>query len=72
MDVLMDKDQSAFVHGRWINDNIILGTELVKGYGRKGVSPRCMLKVDMRKTYDSVEWVILNRFDSSEISKQVC
>lgn len=35
--------------------NIILSTELVKGYERKGVSPRCMLKVDMRKAYDSVK-----------------
>lgn len=37
-------------------DNILLSHEMVKGYGRKGVSPRCMMKIDMQKGYDSIEW----------------
>ncbi|XP_060177768.1 uncharacterized protein LOC132607701 [Lycium barbarum] len=44
-----------------ISDNIILSHELVKGYGRKGISARCMLKVDMQKAYDSVEWVFVEQ-----------
>ncbi|KAH0720349.1 hypothetical protein KY285_005150 [Solanum tuberosum] len=61
MDNIVDRNQFAFVPGRLINDNIILSHELVKGYGRKRISPRCMMKVDMRKAYDSVEWVYLEQ-----------
>lgn len=31
----------------------------MKGYNRKNVSPRCTIKVDIRKAYDSVEWPFL-------------
>lgn len=44
-----------------ISDNIILSHELIKEYGRKGLSPRCMMKIDMRKAYDSVEWCFLKK-----------
>lgn len=56
MDSLVDQSQSAFVPSRLITDNIILSHEFVKGYGQKGITPRCMLKIDMGKAYDSVEW----------------
>lgn len=42
--------------GRLLND-ILLGHELVKGYGRKGISPRSMIKIDMQKAYNLLEWV---------------
>nr|XP_009623102.1 uncharacterized protein LOC104114380 [Nicotiana tomentosiformis] len=56
MDDIVDRSQSSFVPRRLINDNIIMSHELVKGYGRKGLSPRYVLKVDMKKAYDSIEW----------------
>ncbi|XP_070022732.1 uncharacterized protein [Nicotiana sylvestris] len=52
MDRLVDNYQADFVPGRLITDNILMSHELVKGYGRKSISPRCMLKIDMQKTYD--------------------
>ncbi|XP_019246459.1 PREDICTED: uncharacterized protein LOC109226111 [Nicotiana attenuata] len=61
MDDLIDKTQSAFVPGRVIINNTILSHELVKGYGRKGVSPNCMMKLDMQKAYDSLEWPFLEQ-----------
>lgn len=58
-DIISDT-QSAFVKGRLIFDNIILSHELVKGYGRKNISPQCMLKIDLQKAYDSVEWPFIH------------
>lgn len=59
LDYLVDPSQAAFVPGRMLGDNLILGHELVKGYSRKGISPRCMMKIDLQKAYDSVEWQYL-------------
>ncbi|XP_075111508.1 uncharacterized protein LOC142181830 [Nicotiana tabacum] len=61
MPELIDKCQTAFVPRRMIVDNIIMSHELVKGYGRKNISPRCMLKIDMQKAYDSVEWIYIEQ-----------
>ena len=44
-----------------MTDNILLATELVKGYNRKFNTPKCMLKVDLRNAYDSVDWRFLKR-----------
>lgn len=33
--------------------------ELVNRYGRKSISPRSILKIDMQKAYDSLEWPYL-------------
>lgn len=42
LDAIIGGSQSAFVQGRLIFDNIVLNHELVKGYQRKHISPRCM------------------------------
>lgn len=36
-----------------------MATELIKGYNRKSISPRCLMKVDLKKAYDSIEWSFL-------------
>lgn len=46
--------QSAFMPGRLLAENVLLATELVQGYKRKNIEPRAMLKVDIRKAFDSV------------------
>ena len=33
-----------------------MATELVRGYNWKNISKRCMLKVDLKKAFDSVNW----------------
>ncbi|GJV23722.1 retrovirus-related pol polyprotein from transposon TNT 1-94 [Tanacetum coccineum] len=52
-------NQSAFVPGRRISDNILLTQELMRNYhGRRG-PPRCAFKVDIQKAYDTVDWKFL-------------
>lgn len=58
---LVEESQPAFIEGRGITDNILFIHELFKGYNRKGISPRCVLKVDLRKAYDTLEWTFLER-----------
>ncbi|GAB2280621.1 hypothetical protein Dimus_039420 [Dionaea muscipula] len=54
--ILVDPVQSAFVKERSIVDNILLCQELLNGYDRCGISPRCLARIDLRKAYDSVSW----------------
>ncbi|XP_058783389.1 uncharacterized protein LOC131658071 [Vicia villosa] len=48
--------QTAFMAGRNIHDNIILTHELIRGYNRKHISPRCTIQIDLQKAYDTVNW----------------
>ena len=48
--------QVAFVHGRSIADNILLTQELMKNYDLDSGPPRCALKIDLKKAYDSISW----------------
>ncbi|GJW79530.1 RNA-directed DNA polymerase, eukaryota, reverse transcriptase zinc-binding domain protein [Tanacetum coccineum] len=56
---LVNLNQSAFIQGRNIQDNILLTQELLKGYNRKGGTKRCALKIDIAKAYDTVSWNFL-------------
>ncbi|XP_022019374.1 uncharacterized protein LOC110944750 [Helianthus annuus] len=52
-------NQSAFVPGRKISDNILLTQELMHNYHRNIGPPRCAFKVDIQKAYDTVDWRFL-------------
>ena len=45
---VVDSAQAWFIPGKFLADNILLATELMKGYTHKFISPRCMIKVDLR------------------------
>ena len=53
---IIDPAQAAFVQKRSMKDNIFLLQEFLRQYGRKRTFPRCILNVDMRKAFDSVDW----------------
>lgn len=56
---IVEKTQSAFVKGRKISDNILTAQELLKNYHRASRPPRCALKIDLRKPFDTVMWDFL-------------
>ncbi|GKC34383.1 RNA-directed DNA polymerase, eukaryota, reverse transcriptase zinc-binding domain protein, partial [Tanacetum coccineum] len=58
---LISANQSAFIKGRQIQDNILLTQELLKGYERKGGPKRVAFKVDIQKAYDTVNWSFLEQ-----------
>ncbi|XP_074315271.1 uncharacterized protein LOC141651458 [Silene latifolia] len=58
---LVGLEQGAFVKGRSIFENIMLTQSLIKGYGQQGVSPRCLMKVDIKKAFDSLQWRFLGQ-----------
>lgn len=62
---LIDQAQSAFIKGRSIVDNVLLMEELVRGYHRDDGIPRCAVKIDFMKAYDSVDWPFL--FDVMDV-----
>ncbi|GJZ37313.1 hypothetical protein Tco_0583504 [Tanacetum coccineum] len=56
---LVSPNQSAFVPGRSITDNILLTQEIMHNYHLDRGVPRCAFKVDIQKAYDTVDWEFL-------------
>ena len=48
--------QGAFVAGRSIIHNIRICQDLVKLYKRKITRASCMMKLDLKKAYDTISW----------------
>nr|GFA12357.1 hypothetical protein [Tanacetum cinerariifolium] len=56
---LVSPNQSAFVLGRCISDNILLTQEIMHNYHLDREVPRRAFKVDIQKAYDTVDWEFL-------------
>ncbi|XP_057811420.1 uncharacterized protein LOC131025639 [Salvia miltiorrhiza] len=61
LNLVIDESQSAFIPGRLISDNIILGYECMHWIRNKklGHEAFATAKLDMSKAYDRVEWRFL-------------
>lgn len=62
LEKLVSPNQSAFVPGYWIGENSILANEIVQSMSRKkGIKGIVGLKVDMKKAYNIIDWVVLTQ-----------
>ena len=52
----IEPSQSAFIKGRLLLENILLGSELVNGYHKNALSSRCSIKFNISKAFDTVKW----------------
>ncbi|GJV35267.1 putative RNA-directed DNA polymerase [Tanacetum coccineum] len=57
---IVSENQSDFIPGRRISDNILITQELMHNYHRNRGPPRCAFKVDIQKAYDTVDWKFLD------------
>ncbi|GJW44645.1 hypothetical protein Tco_0073444 [Tanacetum coccineum] len=61
LEYLVSPNQSAFVPGRSISNNILLTQEIMHNYHLNRGTPRCAFKVDIQKAYHTVDWEFLRR-----------
>ncbi|XP_062086264.1 uncharacterized protein LOC133792379 [Humulus lupulus] len=60
---LINSNQGAFIKRRYIAYNIIILQDLIRGYNRKGILARCVMKIDLSKAYDTIDWNFLEKFN---------
>lgn len=62
LDKIISPNQSAFVKGRWIAENTAFAQEIVhKVQNHKGKKGLMIIKMDLKKAYDQLEWNFLDK-----------
>ena len=58
LDVLVSRNQNAFIQGRSLHDNFILVKQSLRMLHQLG-APRIMLKLDLTRAFDTISWPFL-------------
>ncbi|XP_062114331.1 uncharacterized protein LOC133825395 [Humulus lupulus] len=53
---LINQNQGAFIKNISLAHNVLILQDLIKGHNRRQSSPRCLMKIDISKAYDSIDW----------------
>lgn len=70
---MISLEQGAFIPGRSIFENITLTQEMCHSINRKAVGGNVLVKIDMAKAYDRVDWgFLLHVLAAFGVSPQVC
>ncbi|WOK96358.1 hypothetical protein Cni_G05065 [Canna indica] len=56
LDKVISKEQVAFVPKRYIQENILVVSEMVNSFYSKASNPNILLKLDLEKAYDRTKW----------------
>lgn len=52
----IEPNQSAFIKGCLLIENVLLASKLVNGYHKTSASSHCAIKFDIAKAFDTVKW----------------
>lgn len=56
---IISENHFAFLKGWLLLENVLLVSELVKDYHGDSVTPRCVMKIDISKAFDNVQWMFV-------------
>ncbi|XP_010544463.1 PREDICTED: uncharacterized protein LOC104817082 [Tarenaya hassleriana] len=61
LEKLISRNQAAFLKRRLMLENILLAAELIRDYNRPSAQPQAMLKIDIRKAFDTIKWSFITK-----------
>lgn len=68
---VVQHNQVGFIKGRFLCENVLLASELVTGFHKRGPTTRGCLQIDLMKAYDNLHWDfmlnILSAFSLPEV-----
>ncbi|XP_016570787.2 uncharacterized protein LOC107868618 [Capsicum annuum] len=56
--VIVANNQAVFIEGRSLIHNVLICHDLLRHCKRK-TTPRCLMKIDLKKAYDMVSWEVI-------------